>query len=218
MEIVREVAAGLGGTAGRVLVDDTLWAAFLLPIREAFADRTFGLASEVVVQLRMCKAPDEVAAMRRAGEIADRAFEDALAEPIEGSTELQLAGRLEAAMLYSGANAVAFETLVASGSNSALPHYRAGARRIEPGDVVILDYGCRVDGYCSDISRTIVCGEPSPEAEQVHDAVRQAIRDAAPGGGYIVSSSNSIHSSCNPRNLVAMVEAVGRYGAYPLCH
>ncbi len=174
MEIVREVAAGLGGTAGRVLVDDTLWAAFLLPIREAFADRTFGLASEVVVQLRMCKAPDEVAAMRRAGEIADRAFEDALAEPIEGSTELQLAGRLEAAMLYSGANAVAFETLVASGSNSALPHYRAGARRIEPGDVVILDYGCRVDGYCSDISRTIVCGEPSPEAEQVHDAVRRA--------------------------------------------
>ena len=65
----------------------------------------------------------------------------------------------------------------------------------------------------------IDCGHLLPHGteEQVHDAVRRAILDGAPGGGFIVSSSNSIHSSCNPRNLVAMVEAAQRYGTYPLC-
>jgi uroporphyrinogen decarboxylase len=65
----------------------------------------------------------------------------------------------------------------------------------------------------------IDCGKLLPHGteEEVHEAVRQAILDAAPGDGYIVSSSNSIHSSCNPRNLVAMVEAVHRYGEYPVC-
>jgi len=173
MSIVRELAEKMTGSSGRVLVDDTLWAMFLLPIREAFRDRAFGLASEVVTPLRMCKTEDEVAAMRRAGQIADRAFENAVAEPVAGCTELELAGRLEAAMLAHGADGIAFETLVASGTNSALPHYRAGGRRVEEGDIVILDYGCRVDGYCSDISRTIVCGEPTAEMEQVHDAVRR---------------------------------------------
>ena len=174
MDVVREIAEELTGSTGRVLVDDTLWAMFVLPIRQAFPGRSFGLASEVVTSLRMRKAAGEVAAMRRAGEIADLAFEDALAEPVAGCTESELAGRLEAAMLAHGAESVAFETLVASGPNSALPHYRAGTRRIEDGDIVILDYGCRVDGYCSDISRTVVCGRPSAEMERVHDAVRRA--------------------------------------------
>jgi len=174
MAIVREIAAGLAGSAGRVLVDDTLWAMFVLPVREAFPDRSFGLTSEVMTPLRTCKTEDEIGAMRRAGGIADLALDEALAEPVAGCTELEIAGRLEAAMLGHGAEGVAFETLVASGPNSALPHHRAGTRRIEDGDIVILDYGCRVDGYCSDISRTVVCGHPSAEMERVHDAVYRA--------------------------------------------
>jgi len=178
MRIVRRIADGLRERTGRVLVDDALWAAFLLPLQAAFGGRAFGLTSDVMTSLRACKATDEVAAMRRAGGIADRALESALSEPIVGLTELQLAGRLEAAMLARGANGIAFETLVASGPNGALPHHRAGARTIEPGDVVILDYGCRVDGYCSDITRTVACGPASPRVEAVHDAVLRA-HDAA---------------------------------------
>jgi Xaa-Pro aminopeptidase len=89
-------------------------------------------------------------------------------------TELSLARVLEQTMVELGADGAAFQTLVASGPNSALPHHRAGTRRIEVGDVVILDYGCRVDGYCSDITRTVVCGQATDEVVRVYETVREA--------------------------------------------
>lgn len=122
----------------------------------------------------MRKDPDEVALLERAGGCADGAFARILESRFEGSTELELAGKLEGAMVDAGAEEPAFKTLVASGPNSALPHYRAGRRRVGCGDVVILDFGCRVGGYCSDISRTVVCGEPSDEVRRAHAAVKEA--------------------------------------------
>ena len=172
--IVRDVARDLEAQTGRVLLDDTLWTAIALPVQQAFPGREVGLASEVMTELRMRKTPEEVECMQRAGEITDRALEDELSRPIAGQTEIALARRLESAMLDGGASGVAFETLVAAGPNSALPHYRAGNRRIEPGDVVIMDFGCRVGGYCSDITRTVVCGEVSPDESNAYDAVRKA--------------------------------------------
>jgi Xaa-Pro aminopeptidase len=130
----------------------------------------------------MRKDEDQIDAMVRAGEIADRAYLAVTSQAVIGLSEIELAGRLEAEMLAAGAEGVAFQTLVASGPNGALPHHRAGPRRIEAGDVVILDFGCRVAGYCSDVSRTVVCGEADPELLKVHDAVRRAhaaARDAA---------------------------------------
>lgn len=174
MEIVREVAEGLTSLEGGVLLDDTLWASFVLPIQRAFDGRSFESASKVVGAVRIRKAPEEIAAMKRAGEIADRALEEALEDPIVGATESELARRLESAMLDGDAEGIGFETLVASGPNGALPHYRAGSRRIEPGDVVILDYGCRVDGYCSDMTRSVVCGEPTETVMRAYDTVQKA--------------------------------------------
>jgi len=176
--ILRELADRLKATPGNLLVDDSLWATFVLPLQEAFPERSFGLVSEVMTQLRVCKGPEEIGAMRKAGEIADSALEDALGSPIVGLTERQLAGRIESAMLDGGAGSVAFETLVASGPNGALPHYRAGSRAIQPNDVVVLDFGCRFEGYCSDMTRTVVCGEPTAEVGNVYDAVRRAHREA----------------------------------------
>jgi len=172
--IVANVARELEKQAGRILLDDSLWATFTLSIQDVFRGREFGLVSEVTTELRMRKDEDEISAMRRAGEIADQAYLAVTSKPVSSLTEIELASRLESKMLKAGADGVAFETLVASGPNSALPHYRAGTRRIEPGDVVILDFGCRVGGYCSDISRTIVCGEPRDDVDVVHDAVRCA--------------------------------------------
>lgn len=172
--LLTEIADGLRRVPGEALLDDSLWASFALRVQTAFSGRLFGLASAVMAPLRERKDDAEIAAMKRAGEIADGAYAAVTAEPISGVTEIELARRLEAAMLAGGADGIAFATLVASGPNSALPHYRAGTRRIESGDVVILDYGCRVDGYCSDITRTVVCGGPTPELERVHDAVRRA--------------------------------------------
>jgi len=172
--LVATTAAELASVPGRILVDDSLWAAMLLPVQKAFSGREIGLASEMLASLRMRKAPEEIDAMHRAGQIADRALEEAIGEPIVGLTELELADRLERSMRAAGAEGTAFETLVASGPNSALPHYRAGQRRIGVGDVVILDYGCRVDGYCSDMTRTVCCGPPSVEVRAAYDAVRAA--------------------------------------------
>lgn len=172
--IMADVAGEFANEPGRILLDDSLWASFTLPIQRTFRGRTFGLVSEVTAKLRMRKDEDEISSMLRAGEIADQAYLAVTSETISGLTEIELAGRLEAEMLRAGAEGVAFETLVASGPNSALPHYRAGTRRIGAGDVVILDFGCRVGGYCSDISRTIVCGEAQDGLREAHDAVRRA--------------------------------------------
>jgi len=172
--IVADVARDLASQPGRILLDDSLWATFTLSVQDVFRGRRFGLVSEVTTELRVRKDEDEISSMGRAGEIADQAYLAVTAEAVTGLTEIELAGRLEAEMLRAGAEGAAFETLVASGPNSALPHHRAGTRRIEPGDVVILDFGCRVGGYCSDISRTVVCGEPGNEVRGIHEAVRRA--------------------------------------------
>ena len=172
--LVREVAQGLDPLPGKLLLDDSLWALFALPVQDAFSGRAIGLASDVMEGLRGRKDEDEIAAMRRAGGIADAAYDTVTAGRISGLTEVELASRVESAMLAGGADGIAFETLVASGPNSALPHYRAGTRRIESGDVVILDFGCRVAGYCSDITRTVVCGKPDKELRGIHEAVRRA--------------------------------------------
>jgi len=157
-----------------VLIDDGMWAVFFLMLREALPEANFSLASRVMKSLRMIKTQDEVSFLRRAGAIADEAYREILGLRIYGMSELELASRIEEAMRKGGAERVAFETLVASGPNSALPHHRAGLRKIRQGDVVILDYGCRVGGYCSDITRTVVCGKATEEVKKVYEVVRRA--------------------------------------------
>ena len=77
-------------------------------------------------------------------------------------------------MRAAGHDGLGFETFVASGPNGPLPPYRAGERRLEPGDLVVLDFGGVLDGYCSDLTRTVSVGPPSAEALRVHGAVREA--------------------------------------------
>jgi Xaa-Pro aminopeptidase len=184
-ELLERTIADLGIRAGRVLVDDTMWATFLLALKEALPRADFGLASQVMVPLRLRKTSDEIDHMAQAGTIADEAFEKVLQLKVSGMSELELASSLEEAMREKGAEKVAFETLVASGSNGALPHHRAGKRTIEPGDAVILDFGCRRHGYCSDMTRTICCGEPSTEIQAVYEIVERAqekaVQAAKPG-------------------------------------
>lgn len=161
-----------------VLVDDRMWAMFLLMLREVLPEASFLLASKVMRPLRMIKTGDEISYLRKAGSVADAAFEEILSLRIEGMRELDLARAIEEAMRHFGAERIAFETLVASGPFSALPHHRAGQRKIARGDVVILDYGCRVGGYCSDITRTVVCGEAAEEVKEIYTIVERAQEDA----------------------------------------
>ncbi len=178
MDLLKRTAMDFKLGEANVLVDDSMWAMFLLMLRKAFKKAEFFLASEVMVPLRRRKSQDEIHYLEEAGAIADEAFEKIIRLNISGMTELELATALEEAMKKGGAEKIGFETLVASGTNSALPHYRAGKRKIEPGDVVILDYGCRVHGYCSDITRTIVCKEASEEIEALYKVVEKAQSEA----------------------------------------
>jgi len=178
INLLRRTVADLAVKEARVLVDDGMWVKFFLMLREALPKAKFSLVSRVMVPLRMQKTPHEIRCLEQAGAIADEAFEEIIRSKIVGMTELALARALEEAMKKRGAEKIAFEILVASGPNSALPHYRAGQRRIEPEDVVILDYGCRIQEYCSDITRTIICKEPSKEIQAVYEIVERAQKKA----------------------------------------
>ncbi len=181
---LREAVRGL--EAERVAVDDDLAARAMLLLQDALPRASFSLASPLRKELRMRKSPGELELMERAAAIVDRSFLRVLENvTFLGRTEREVARDLEGIVLEEGAAGMAFETLVASGPNSALPHHRAGDRRIESGDVVILDFGCRVGGYCSDITRTVVCGEPTPRMREVHrvilEAQEEGVRTVRPG-------------------------------------
>jgi len=158
----------------RVLVDDRLWALFLLPLQRVCPGAEFEMASSILSELRMSKEPEELELMKQAAAVADKTFDWVCTQSIEGLSERELAALIEAEMRRLGGEGIAFETLVASGPNGALPHHRAGTRRIQKGDLVILDYGCRIGGYHSDMTRTVACGPPDEEARKVYEIVREA--------------------------------------------
>jgi Xaa-Pro dipeptidase len=131
-------------------------------------------ADALITQLRMVKDADEIAALRRAIEITERALDDVLDAVRAGLTERQVASLLTQALLQRGAEGLAFEPLIQSGPNSALPHATAGERVVQSGEVLLLDFGITLDGYNSDITRTFVLEEASDEIKRIYELVRQA--------------------------------------------
>jgi Xaa-Pro aminopeptidase len=116
----------------------------------------------LVEALRAVKDESELGAIRRAGEITSEAYARFAEEPFIGRTERELAWRLEELFHELGADAPAFETIVASGENAARPHARPTDREVEAGETVVVDAGVIVDGYCSDCTRTFATG-PLPD-------------------------------------------------------
>lgn len=135
-----------------------------------------------VETLRELKDGGEIDRMAHAAAIADAALEEVLATLSDGVTESAFALALDSAMRRGGAEAAAFETIVASGPNSAKPHHRPTARRISPGEPVVVDFGATFDGYRSDMTRTFcVGGEPEGELSRVFQVVRDAQARGAAG-------------------------------------
>jgi Xaa-Pro aminopeptidase len=135
---------------------------------------TFRGTTRVVEAARAVKDAAEIAVLResaaRLSSVADAVFRAVRV----GATEREVAADLESAMRTAGYERLAFDTIIASGPNAALPHYRAGDRKLEVGDVVVLDFGGVLDGYCCDLTRTVSVGSPSAEAVRVHAAVLAA--------------------------------------------
>ena len=148
--------------------------------------RSFFVATEgIVARLRERKDSDEIARMRRAAKLGCWLFERVLPHLVAGTSEGAVAAQLEYDARLAGAEAMSFETIVAAGKRSALPHGRASAARLPRRGFVTLDFGVLLDGYCSDMTRTLHLGKASARERDVYHSVLEAQQAAvaavAPG-------------------------------------
>jgi len=128
----------------------------------------------IVEKLRMYKDAEELAVMQAAAKLADEAFEHILTKLEPGVRESDIALELEMHMRSKGASATSFDTIVASGERSALPHGVASDRLIGSSEFVTLDFGAYYQGYCSDLTRTVVVGQPTDQHREIYAIVLEA--------------------------------------------
>lgn len=166
-----------GSTA--IAFDDEARAAFLMDMLDTVPSARISRASAILRGIRIRKQADELAKMRAAARTVDGTIADAISFCRPGSSEAEVDERLRAALLArSPESAVAF-TIIASGENASHPHHETGNRKLQAGDVVILDFGTRYEGYHSDITVTCSVGEPSdPEVRKVYRTVWEAQQKA----------------------------------------
>jgi Xaa-Pro aminopeptidase len=131
-----------------------------------------------VNQARRVKEQPEIERIAAAAALTDRAFDHILGRLAVGMRESEIALELEVYMRTNGSVGLAFEPIVASGPNSSRPHARVTGRKLAEGDFVTLDLGARVEGYCSDMTRTVVMGQASDRQREIYEAVLQANRVA----------------------------------------
>ncbi len=141
---------------------------------ELFADGTLVPTDGLVEDLRLVKDPGEAVRIRAACAIADAALAALRDRLLDGPTEAEFALELDNEMRALGAADVSFETIVASGPNGAKPHHRPGGRRVVEGDLVVIDFGALVDGYHSDMTRTVAVGDVGPDRERMLEVVLAA--------------------------------------------
>lgn len=177
LDWVKELA-GDGGVRRIGIEDQSMTVSFFNAVKEQTGTLepapelipTGGLASE----LRAVKEPDELMVIQRAIDVADGAMEQVAGRLRPGLTEREVAWDLERTMRELGADALSFDTIVASGPNGAKAHHRPSERALEDGDGIVIDMGALYDGYCSDITRTFVLGKASEQFRKVYDTVLAA--------------------------------------------
>ncbi len=129
---------------------------------------------DILRKSREVKDEYEISCIKKAVSIADRAFEYICGFIKAGISENELAAKLDFFMRKCGAEGNSFPTIAASGERASLPHAIPTDEKIKEGDFIVLDFGCVIDGYCSDMTRTVAVGEISPDKEQIYNAVLNA--------------------------------------------
>jgi len=155
-------------------------------LRELLSDRVALVpAGDPVQRLRAIKEPGELARIRAASELADDAVREIMEQGLTGRTEREVAQALEDGMRRRGAQSVSFDSIVAAGAHGALPHATPRDVPIERDQLVVIDWGAGLDGYCSDCTRTLATGALSEPEQIAYDVVREAqlagLRAVAPG-------------------------------------
>ncbi|MGY1621510.1 M24 family metallopeptidase [Geodermatophilus sp. SYSU D00965] len=202
-EAVRRKAARIGYESHHLTVDG------LRALEGVLADAAAGgavpeLASvrRAVEAQRAVKDDDEIDALRRACAVADSALAELAGEGAlrPGRTELQVGRELDARMLAMGAEAPSFETIVATGANSAIPHHRPDTTELRAGDFLKLDFGATVDGYHSDMTRTIVLGHAADWQREVYELVAAA---QAAGRAALAVGADVVAVDAAARDVIA---------------
>jgi Xaa-Pro aminopeptidase len=201
------LVASLIRSDGAIAVADQMWASFLLRLEAALPRRRFEAASAITRELRMRKDELEREALRLVAESADRAYARVLGTSFAGRTEREIGAELAGLLRDEGHHEVGF-TIVASGPNGASPHHETGDRRVVEGDTVVLDFGGAMNGYRSDITRTVHVGRAiDREAQRVHDVVRRAQE-----AGYAAARKGASAESVDAASRAVINDA--GYGAH----
>lgn len=186
------------GTINHVALDERTWTRTSGTLDVLLPDARFSLVSDLINPMKMIKDADEIAAMRRASELADRVFDLVIPKLKTGVSELDIATEVDYQFLKSGAEFTSFPTgvyIIGSEEAGAWPgESHGGGRRLRPGDSLMFDFGCVLDGYCSDFGRSVFVGEPPAEYRRVHQTVLEAQRvaiDAMKSGQITASELNA---------------------------
>ena len=158
----------------RVAIEETMNLSRYLKLKEALKSFDLVADSTVLNECRMVKDDNELELLKRAEAIGDAAFDHILSIIKPGITEREIAIELEFFMKRQGAKGLSFDTIVASGENSSMPHAQVTERAIQNGDFVTMDFGCVYKGYCSDMTRTVAVGGISDEMKKVYRIVLEA--------------------------------------------
>ncbi len=165
----QELASDWGLKSAIVAVDSNMPARMLLQMQSVLPAALFKSGETYLAQLMRIKAEDEIDLLRKAGKIADDAFDAVYPKIKAGLTEKQVDKMLVDAMVERGGEA--YFCIVATGANSAEPHHLSDQTVLQNGDTLILDFGCDVGGYKSDITRTVAVGQATDKAKEIYDIV-----------------------------------------------
>lgn len=164
-------------------------------------------ADSIITQLRSIKDDGEIKDIKTACEVTDKCFDFLLKYIKPGMTEKQIARRIEE-YYYKNADGLAFDTIVASGENSSKPHAIPSDRKICDKDIITIDMGCKVNGYCSDMTRTIFVGEQTEEQKKIYDLVLKNQQNVL----------DEIRDGANIKPIVQGVQSDFKVNGYDLIH
>ena len=210
--IPRWVAERLAKRRCRVVaIEDDMQLSFYEKLLRAFDDVSCAVLLPRlhgdIQALRAVKDAEEISCMRAAQAVTDAGFAHMKEFIRPGLTEKEIRAELEHFMLAHGGEGLAFSTIVASGPNTANPHAVPSDRTVRQGDFVLMDYGARVSDYCSDMTRTVVVGEPSAQQREIYDIVRSA-HEACAAAAHAGVIGSEIH------NLAVKIISDAGYGDY----
>jgi Xaa-Pro aminopeptidase len=200
------IVAELLGASRTAAIGNRTWAQFLVALQRARPATTFTTTSEIIGPLRQVKDLHEIEALRVAAGAVDRIASELQAGhiPLVGRTEAEVSAELGRRILAEGHHRVNF-AIVAAGENAASPHHEPGERLIAPGEVVLCDFGGTMHaeggaGYCSDITRCVVTGEPSAEMAEVYAVLHEA-QAAAVAAGRVGTTAEAVDAAA--RDIIA---------------